>query len=79
MLELRFRLADGGEVNTTRPRELFDALWLAGDRRGAISLAGKVAHARAAPIEVGVMDLDQHESARLQEALERISRNGSPG
>jgi hypothetical protein len=75
--ELHFRLADGDEVMTTDDRELFDALWLAGDRRGAISAAGKVADARAlVPRLRGVIELDEHESQRLREVLERM-RNGA--
>lgn len=80
MTELRFRLADGDVVTTTKARELFDTLWLAGDRRGAISLAGKVAHARTtSDVDRGVIELDAHESQRLREALERISRKSACG
>jgi len=76
MPELRFRLADGEEITTTRTRDVFDALWLLGDRRGAISAAGKVAHGRAfLPHVAGVIELDAHESQRLREALERVERS----
>jgi len=80
MPELRFRLADGEEVATTRDRELFDALWLLGDRRGAISAAGKVAYGRAfVPRASNVIDLNEQESQRLREALERLNLDSSPG
>jgi hypothetical protein len=74
--EVRLRFADGEVVTTARPRELYDALWLLGERRGAISAAGKIAHARSfiAHAEASV-DLDANETTCVREALERLEHD----
>ena len=78
MPEVLLGFADGEVVTSARPDDLYEALWLLSDRRGAISAAGKVAHARSfvARREMSV-DLDENESICVREALSRLEANAS--
>jgi hypothetical protein len=73
MPDVRLGFADGEFVTTTRPHELYEALWLLSARRGAISAAGKIAHARSFVARAVMnVELDENESSRVREALTRL-------
>jgi hypothetical protein len=73
MPEVRLGFADGQVATSDRPGDLYEALWLLSDRRGAISAAGKIAHARSfvSRREMSV-HLDENESKCVREALSRL-------